>query len=219
MTFYNENSSYLGFMYRGSAIVKRKREGMPSFEVFPGCYFAVNEPFELQIKESCHGFIVEVPEYNAMAMTGGPIDEHGRLKYIDGCTDSLLIPPVKKENPCLNHLHFPPGIDQTMHTHPTARVGMVVKGEGECVTPWGGIPLYEGQTFVILPSDGESHKAPDGKYYETGSHCFRTFEKTMDVIAFHPDSDFGPEDEDHPMINRTMVNGVSAATIDSIRTK
>jgi hypothetical protein len=41
----------------------------------------------------------------------------------------------------------------------------------------------------------------------------------MDVIAFHPDSDFGPEDENHPMINRTIVNGVSANAIDEIKTK
>ena len=26
----------------------------------------------------------------------------------------------------------------------------------------------------------------------------------LDVIAWHPDSDFGPTDQDHPMINRTL---------------
>ena len=41
----------------------------------------------------------------------------------------------------------------------------------------------------------------------------------MDVIAFHPDSDFGAEDEFHPMINRTIVKGVAANKIDEIRTK
>jgi hypothetical protein len=40
----------------------------------------------------------------------------------------------------------------------------------------------------------------------------------MDVIAWHPDSDFGPEDDDHPMVNRTIVDGVSAAKIADIRT-
>jgi len=25
------------------------------------------------------------------------------------------------------------------------------------------------------------------------------------VIAWHPDSDFGPRDDDHPMINRTLI--------------
>jgi len=41
----------------------------------------------------------------------------------------------------------------------------------------------------------------------------------MDVIAFHPDSDFGATDIDHPMINRTIVDGVSANQIEEIRTK
>jgi hypothetical protein len=27
----------------------------------------------------------------------------------------------------------------------------------------------------------------------------------MDVIAFHPDSDWGPTDEKHPMLNRTYL--------------
>ena len=41
----------------------------------------------------------------------------------------------------------------------------------------------------------------------------------MDVIAFHPDSDFGPTDIEHPMINRTIVNGVKASELENIRTK
>lgn len=40
----------------------------------------------------------------------------------------------------------------------------------------------------------------------------------MDVIAYHPDSDTGPTYDDQPMINRTIVDGVSAADIDEIRT-
>jgi hypothetical protein len=38
------------------------------------------------------------------------------------------------------------------------------------------------------------------------------------VIAYHPDSDFGPTHEDHPMINRTMVGGVSASELPHLRT-
>lgn len=163
--------------------------------------------------------IIEVKDYLPMRSFGGPIEEEGRLKYIDGCTDSLLIPPVKKGDPCLNHLHFPNGILQTPHTHPTVRVGMVTKGTGECITPFGNVPLNEGTIFVIKPSNGEQHRGTDGNYYEDGTHSFRTFEEHMDVIAFHPDSDFGPEDEDHPMINRTIVNGVSANSIKEIQTR
>jgi hypothetical protein len=158
--------------------------------------------------------------YTAYTSIGGTVEEKGRLKYIDGCTDSLLISPVKKGDPCLNHLHFPREITQTPHTHPTHRFGIVIRGDGECVTPFGNLPLVEGCVFVIKEYDGVGmHVGLDGSLYEAGTHKFNTYGNSMDVIAFHPDSDFGPEDEFHPMINRTIVHGVSAANIESIRTK
>lgn len=152
-------------------------------------------------------------------MIGGPVERTGRLRYIDGCTDSLLVPPVKKGDPCLNHLHFPPNIRQTMHTHPSVRIGLVKGGKGECITPFGNVPLEPGMLFAILPEDGEKAIGLDGRQHPVGSHCFFTHNSPMDVIAFHPDSDFGPTDEEHPMINRTFVDGVSASKIVSIRTK
>lgn len=141
--------------------------------------------------------------YPGMFSVGGPIEPIGRLKYIDGCTDSILVPPVKKGDPCLNHLHFPIGISQTMHTHPEIRLGIVAKGYGKCVTDHGEYDLVPGLTFAIMPN---------------GRHCFKTGKHTMDVIAFHPTSDIGPTDEAHPMINRTMVDGVSASTLKEIQT-
>ena len=66
-------------------------------------------------------------------------------------------------------------------------------------------PLEPGTIFVI-PSD-----AP---------HAFETADgDALDVIAFHPDSDFGPTPTNHPMVNRTIVDGVSAARIPEIQTK
>ncbi len=124
---------------------------------------------------------------------GGPIEAKGRLKYIDTCSDSLLIPPQIKGDPCFNHLHFPEDVDQTMHTHPSLRSGIVAKGYGECETPDGIFPLIAGSVFSI-PKDGK--------------HKFRTPKgSTMDVIAYHPDSDWGPTHEEHPMINRTWIDG------------
>ena len=50
-------------------------------------------------------------------------------------------------------------------------------------------------------------------------HAFETPEGSeLDVVAFHPDSDFGPAPKDHPMVNRTIVDGVSASQLDGIRT-
>lgn len=143
--------------------------------------------------------------YKGWFQLGGPVEPWGRLCYIDGCTDSLLVSPLKMGDPCLNALFFPTGTDQTMHTHPSMRVGMVIRGTGECVVPEGVIPLFPGQVFII---------------HQDGEHKFRTPNgEGMVVIAYHPDSDFGPQDEDHPMLNRTIVDGTSAKHLDDIRTK
>jgi quercetin dioxygenase-like cupin family protein len=150
------------------------------------------------------GMISSAFGYSGLNVFGGPIEPTGRLRYIDGCTDTLLVPPVRKGNPCLNHLHFPNGIVQTPHTHPSIRSGMVYRGQGVCVIQQQEhVPLIPGYAFII----------------ETNAvHSFNTQGESMDVIAFHPDSDTGMTDDDHPMINRTIVGGVSARHLEEIRT-
>lgn len=221
------NSSYYGFVYSGTTEIIS--DGRPKGSVAKGMYFSIAGEFI--INPSCESKVILIEvlqdkgiypknKYKAVYTIGGPIEESGRLNYIDGCTDSLLIPPVKLGDPCFNHLHFPNNIEQTPHTHPSHRIGIVARGKGICVTPFGNLPLEEGMIFVIKEWDGVSfEKAEDGNVYEIGNHCFYTQSEGMDVIAFHPDSDFGPQDENHPMINRTIVKGISANSIDTIRTK
>lgn len=221
-------SSYYFYCYAGEIIIDRHdRQG--SLHVNTDMYACVSGDWTLNPFALGKAIVIRVfhergeypkTNYKAMHVLGGPIEEEGRLKYIDGCTDSLLIPPVKLGDPCLNHLHFPSGIDQTPHTHPSHRIGIVAKGHGECVTPFGNLPLTEGMIFVIKEWDGSSYDTgTDGEMHPTGTHKFKTFSESMDVIAFHPDSDFGATDVDHPMINRTIVGGVSANQLDDIRTK
>lgn len=205
-----------GFVISGTATLIYNNG--QKYVLTPGQYFSAPSRDVALWEITGFSFLVAVPGYRPMFTMGGPIERVGRLKYIDGCTDSLLVPPVKKGDPCFNHLHFPPGINQTMHTHPSVRIGAVVKGKGECVTPFGNEPLITGNLFVITPETSLKSLGTDNQYHLDGSHCFRTFEETMDVIAFHPDSDFGPEDENHPMINRTIVDGVSASQIKEIQT-
>jgi quercetin dioxygenase-like cupin family protein len=152
------------------------------------------------------GMVSSAHDYVGFNLFGGPLEEKGRLRYIDGCTDTLLVPPVRKGDACLNHLHFPPDIVQTPHTHPSVRSGIVYRGRGECVVPSSGepVPLVPGYAFVI---DTEA------------VHSFNTTDETMDIIAFHPDSDTGMTDDDHPMVNRTLVDGISARHLDAIRTR
>jgi hypothetical protein len=171
-------------------------------ELLEGDYFSIVG--EAKIISNGLGMTNSAKDYIGMNIFGGPLEEKGRLLYIDGCTDSLLVPPIKKGDPCLNHLHFPKNIIQTPHTHPSVRTGLVYKGIGECVIGDSKIPLEPGYAFIIETNTG---------------HSFNTKDGFMDVIAFHPDSDVGVTDDNHPMINRTMVDGVSATQIEEIRTK
>lgn len=221
-----ENCSYYCYVYSGTKYLTSAMHES-NIAVETGMYFSTSTAFTLFGVGSA--IVIEVlhtegkyPEnkYKAMFALGGPLEQQGRLKYIDGCTDSLLIAPVKLGDPCFNHLHFPTGIDQTQHTHPSHRIGIVAKGSGLCKTPFGDLPLNTGDIFIIKEWDGLQYETGlDGKQYPVGQHAFQTFESSMDVIAFHPDSDFGATDEVHPMINRTIVDGVSASLIESIRTK
>ena len=193
-----EGYTYLGVILEGTVVLSyslRKRS------LFAADYFSVIGP--ARISGDGTGIAAAAFGYVGMNVFGGPIEATGRLRYIDGCSDSLLIPPVRKGDPCLNHLHFPAGTHQTPHTHPSIRIGVVLAGRGDCLVPERDpIPLHPGSAFII-PTNAV--------------HSFATGSGTMDVVAFHPDSDVGVTDDDHPMVNRTIVNGVSARHIASIR--
>lgn len=181
-----DDATHFGFVHQGPAVL---RCGAGTFTLGAGMYFAV--PGALTVGGG-RGLLVEQAGRHGFFHLGGPIEERGRLRYLDGCTDSLLIPPVVRGEPCLNLLHLPPHTRQTPHTHPSLRVGLVVRGTGDCLLSGRRVPLAAGQVFVIRAG---------------GLHCFHTADSELLVVAFHPDSDFGPTDEDHPMLNRTIVSG------------
>lgn len=126
--------------------------------------------------------------------TLGWVEGQGRLSYIDGCTDSLLIYPPRMGDPSLNLLHFPAGIAQTRHLHPSIRMGCVISGTGHSEVWANGEsvvrPLEVGQIFCL--EENELHR-----FVTEGSH--------MTVIAWHPDGDWGPTDHNHTMLNRTYI--------------
>src|SRR5579883_2053998 len=142
------NATHFGYVYDGSATLEH---AAGVFKLSAGMYFSA--PGETMVRGDGHGIVASRLGYKGFFQIGGPVEQHGRLKYIDGCTDSLLVPPVLMGDACLNFLYFPPGIRQTQHTHPSMRVGMVIRGRGECITPSQSIPLIAGGVFVI-PADG-----------------------------------------------------------------
>ena len=170
------------------------------FTLQAGMYFRVPGEFHLR---GGTGILSTRSDDSGLFCLGGPIEHTGRLRYIDGCSDTLLISPVVCGDPCLNLLHIPPHTRQTAHIHPTLRAGVIVTGTGQCRTPLGSTDLHPGLAFVIPPDCEPS---------------FHTSDDSLLVVAWHPDSDTGPTHDDHPMVNRTIVDGVPASQISEIRT-
>lgn len=190
-----KDATHFGFVNSGTAIIESESG---TFELATGMYFSI--PGVARIEGNGIGFIASRPHWRGFFQIGGPIEETGRLIYIDGCSDSLLISPVVQGDPCLNLLYLPPGTTQTEHTHPSCRIGIIASGTGICRTAESDIPLQPGLVFEISAN---------------AKHSFHTHSDSLQVIAWHPDSDFGPTHRDHPMINRTLINGTSAARLRS----
>ena len=81
-------------------------------------------------------------------------------------------------------------VNQTFHTHPSIRLGIVANGRGYSTLKGQEISLEPGDSFFLDVDE---------------LHRFRTVDEGMTVIAYHPDSDWGPTDEVHPMLNRTVI--------------
>jgi len=181
----NADTTYFGFVIEGEVSLTYAGH---HYTLSQGMYFSV--PKELQLTGSGNALVMARVGYLGFFQIGGAIEQRGRLTYIDGCTDSLLISPVMMGDPCLNLLHIPPHTEQSQHTRPSLRLGVIVSGKGICKTPEADYPLKAGSVFYIP---------------QNGRHSFHTSEQELRVIAYHPDSDFGPTHENHPMVNKTIL--------------
>jgi quercetin dioxygenase-like cupin family protein len=187
---FTEESTLWGFVQSGNTNINVDGH---DWSLRSGQWFNLTgRKITLNFSEKSSVYITARFDYIGLNSIGGPIEATGRLQYIDGCTDTLLAFPPIQGDPCLNLLHFPPGINQTMHTHPSTRTGMVSSGTGFCVTPDDEIELSASFVFY-LPQNTK--------------HNFTTQDSVMNVVSYHPDSDWGPTHEKHPMINRTWVDG------------
>lgn len=195
------NATHFGMVTDGEANLEFEGQ---IWWLLPGMFFVLPGPMTLLGSQGSKGLIISRLNYHGLFQIGGPLETTGRLRYIDGCSDTLLVCPPLLGEPCLNHLHIPPHTDQSAHTHPSTRLGVIYRGSGECRTEAGAFPLNPGM----------------GWYIPTGClHSFHTTDESLDVIAWHPDSDFGPTHAHHPMVSRTFVHGVSASELPEIQTR
>ena len=182
--------SIYGYSYGNSAInVDGKIHTLEK-----GQYFGLGVKESVSVTATDKIFIIVRLGY-LVPNTIGWVETQGRLTYIDGCSDSLLVYPARLGDSSLNFLYFPPGINQSFHTHPSVRLGCVIAGSGYSQHGNAGDEqedlLAIGTSFCLEQQE---------------RHRFRTTESSMTVIAFHPDGDWGPTDHNHTMLNRTYLD-------------
>ncbi|MEY3929487.1 MAG: hypothetical protein RLZZ516_1197 [Cyanobacteriota bacterium] len=136
-----EDATHFVFCHQGALTVRQS--GAWPHVLTAGMYGSAPGKCEVRPvgQDLSRGMVISALGWLGMMTIGGPLEKRGRLRYIDGCTDSLLVPPVRLGDPCLNGLWFPMGTQQTMHTHPSVRIGMVVRGRsGRSASGWAWRP-------------------------------------------------------------------------------
>jgi|APSaa5957512535_1039671.scaffolds.fasta_scaffold99240_2 hypothetical protein len=168
------------------------RHGSDNANLNAGSFFSFPNTAKLGFDRDT--LVVTFTRYGYLGQfTIGRLETTGRYSYINGCSDSLLVYPPRVGNPSLNHLHIPKNVDQTAHTHPSQRMGVVTGGKGLLEYPGQKrFRLIPGSVFSIDPFE---------------EHKFRTGATHLDVVAFHPDSMIGWTDDHHPMLDGTNIDG------------
>lgn len=115
----------------------------------------------------------------------------GNLSYIDGGTNTTAVNPGRLGDPVINYVHFPAGMSQTLHTHPSHRVGMVLKGRGKIELDHGDFELQQGDVFFMQRNVLHNFMCP--------------YNEDVILFVFAPDSGTGPTDEVNPLKIRTYV--------------
>jgi quercetin dioxygenase-like cupin family protein len=115
----------------------------------------------------------------------------GNLSYMDGGTNTTAVNPGRLGDPVINYVHFPAGMKQTLHTHPSHRVGMVLKGRGLIELDNNEFPLQQGDVFFMQRNVLHNFMCP--------------YSEDVVLFVFAPDSGTGPTDEVNPLKIRTYV--------------
>ena len=132
--FSETTSTYFGYIYRGP--VTLHVPGCAPTELGEQQHFCATGPLRLTGEGAA--VIFEKVGFRAPTSVGGPLEQTGRIVYIDGCSTSLLTFPQRQGDPVMNVLWFPENVCQTMHIHPTVRLAMVAQPVLQVSEPDGG---------------------------------------------------------------------------------
>jgi quercetin dioxygenase-like cupin family protein len=155
--------------------------------------FAVNHGFSLSCDDNSSATIISyhgLHLYEQRYYVQNEL-EIGNLSYMDGGTNTTAVNPGRLGDPVVNYVHFPAHMYQTLHTHPSHRIGHILKGNGR-------IELDNNEMFVI--KEGSTFFMRRNEL-----HNFITDDEDVVLFVFAPDSGTGPTDEVNPLKIRTYV--------------
>lgn len=129
-----------------------------------------------------------MPEDKSSTITGWT-----NLPYVNGCSTKQIFPPERIGDPTLQLLDIPPhSAEQAHHIHSTARVVLVLRGNGYSVVGMGKSVirerLYPGKVVVL---------------HKMSPHHFETDCDRLIVLPLHVFSSTGAMEKNHPMFNGT----------------
>jgi quercetin dioxygenase-like cupin family protein len=163
------------------------------FEAVAGA-FCVNHHFTVRCNSAATAVVIEYPGLHLSESRYYIQDDlgMGNLSYMDGGTNTTAVNPGRLGDPVINYVHFPAGMYQTLHTHPSHRVGMILKGRGQ-------IELDNQQFFEVR----------EGEVFFMNRNVLHNFmcpyDQDVVLFVFAPDSGTGPTDEVNPLKIRTYV--------------
>ena len=155
--------------------------------------FCVNHQYTITCEDNSSAAIISYPGLRLFENRYYIQDELdiGNLSYMDGGSNTTAVNPGRLGDPVVNYVHFPANMYQTLHTHPSHRIGLILKGNGK-------IELDNNEFFDINEGD---------VFYmrRYTLHNFITTDEPVVMFVFAPDSGTGPTDEVNPLKIRTYV--------------
>lgn len=155
--------------------------------------FCVNHHFTIKCGKNSSALVIKYSGLHLLESRYYVQDklDQGNLTYIDGGTNTTAVNPGRLGDPVVNYVHFPAHMNQTLHTHPSHRVGLILKGTGKIELDNNEFyDLKEGEAFFMRRNE---------------LHNFITKEDDCILFVFAPDSGTGPTDEINPLKIRTYI--------------
>lgn len=166
----DDSASHYGFARDPVMLVTRTEE----IKISGLSWFAASGLLRLN---GGRGLLISVyPGRKLEAVSGGPVELEGKLRAVDGTTFTRLYAPSLEE-PALDLISIPEALQSDFAIHPTARVGIVVAGEGRLLI--GGTGEYGGEAVEL--QEGQSYVVPAGSEY-----CLHTDGKRLTVVEWSP---------------------------------